>query len=122
MNKDRRKQLEDVRDSLDEIISSLNDIKDEEQDAYDNMPESLQSSDKGSRMTDAIDTIDEAISSIEEAQQHNLNLYRYDNRRTVKQLLSARGKSLRTARHHRTCRSRTATRAEIEHYGTELCG
>lgn len=51
MNKDRRKQLEDVRDSLDEIISSLNDIKDEEQDAYDNMPESLQSSDKGSRMT-----------------------------------------------------------------------
>ena len=40
MNKDRRKQLEDVRDSLDEIISSLNDIKDEEQDAYDNMPES----------------------------------------------------------------------------------
>ena len=42
MNKDRRKQLEDVRDSLDEIISSLNDIKDEEQDAYDNMPESLQ--------------------------------------------------------------------------------
>lgn len=41
MNKDRRKQLEDVKDSLDEIIASLNDIKDEEQDAYDNMPESL---------------------------------------------------------------------------------
>ena len=38
MNKDRRKQLEDVKDSLDEIIASLNDIKDEEQDAYDNMP------------------------------------------------------------------------------------
>lgn len=53
MNKDRRKQLEDVKDSLDEIIASLNDIKDEEQDAYDNMPESLQSSDNGSRMTDA---------------------------------------------------------------------
>lgn len=47
MNKDRRKQLEDVKDSLDEIIASLNDIKDEEQDAYDNMPESLQSSDNG---------------------------------------------------------------------------
>lgn len=38
MNKDRRKQLEDVKDSLDEIIASLNDIKDDEQDAYDNMP------------------------------------------------------------------------------------
>ena len=55
MNKDRRKQLEDVKDSLDEIIASLNDIKDDEQDAYDNMPESLQSSDNGSRMTDAIE-------------------------------------------------------------------
>ena len=38
MNKDRRKQLEDVRDSLDEIISSLNDIKDEEQDPTTTCP------------------------------------------------------------------------------------
>ena len=60
MNKDRRKQIEDVKDSLDEIIASLNDIKDEEQDAYDNKPESLQSSDNGSRRTDPIDAIDEA--------------------------------------------------------------
>lgn len=70
MNKNRRRQLEDVKDSLDEIIASLNDIRDDEQDAYDNMPESLQSSYQGSRMTDAIDAIEEVISSVEEARQH----------------------------------------------------
>lgn len=70
MNKDRRRQLEDVKDSLDEAIALLNDIKDEEQDAYDNLPESLQASANASKMTDAIDTIDDAISSVEEAQRH----------------------------------------------------
>ena len=40
----------------------------------------------------------------------------------VKQLLSTRCESFRTARHNRTCRGRYATRAEIDYFSTELCG
>lgn len=67
MNKQRRKQILDIRNQLEQNINELQSVLDEEQYSYDNMPENLQFSMRGEEMEDAITTMEEAIESIQSA-------------------------------------------------------
>ena len=67
MNKQRRKELNDIIERLDGIIADIEALRDEEQDYFDNMPENLQGSEKGEMAENAISEMDNAISSIEDA-------------------------------------------------------
>ena len=67
MNKNRRKQLEDICRKLEELNDKLDSILSDEQDYFDNMPENLQNSMRGSDSEEAIDLMEEAIGSIEVA-------------------------------------------------------
>lgn len=67
MNKNRRKQLEDICKKLEELNDKLDGILSDEQDYFDNMPENLQGSMRGSDSEEAIDLMEEAIGSIEAA-------------------------------------------------------
>lgn len=73
MNKDRRKEiqnlisrmaeLESLRDELKEAIEA---VRDEEQEYYDNMPEGLQGSDRGYAAEEAISNLEDAINQLED--------------------------------------------------------
>jgi len=72
MNKQRRKDLDKVREYLEaanqplaDALGDLEGIRDEEQEAFDNMPEGLQEADAGIRALEAIDALEEAISQVE---------------------------------------------------------
>ena len=67
MNKQRRKELNDIIETLNNVIADIEALRDEEQDYYDNMPENLQGSEKGEMAERAISEMDDAISSIEDA-------------------------------------------------------
>lgn len=67
MNKNRRKQLEDLCKKLEELNDKLDGILCDEQDYFDNMPENLQGSMRGSDSEEAISLMEEAIGSIEAA-------------------------------------------------------
>lgn len=67
MNKQRRKQILDIKNQLEQNINELQSVLDEEQYSYDNMPENLQFSMRGEEMEDAITTMEEAIESIQSA-------------------------------------------------------
>lgn len=66
MNKQRRKELENIADVLNDCMSRLEYVKDEEQEAYDNLPESLQYSEKGELMQENVDDIDMIISDLDQ--------------------------------------------------------
>lgn len=73
MNKQRRKEIQEVsakiealRDLLSEIKEETERIRDEEQDYYDNMPEGLQSSDRGYAAENAIDQLDNVVSVLDD--------------------------------------------------------
>lgn len=80
MNKNRRKELNDIFrriekeiqpatdafPDVEEIKAQLEDIRDAEQEAYDNLPESLQDGERGEQMTEAVENIETAISNLEE--------------------------------------------------------
>lgn len=66
MNKQRRKQLEDIQNNLQNIMSELEILKDEEQEYFDNMPDSLQYGEKGDKAQEAVDAIEGAINGIDE--------------------------------------------------------
>lgn len=87
MNRERRKELDQVSDLLQVIVGEIDEEPDwsdlrsrledhkttveglqaEEQEAYDNMPESFQSGDKGDTAQSAIDNMGSAIGEIESA-------------------------------------------------------
>lgn len=74
MNKQRRKQIDQIitrlQDELAPLIDSIREeietIRDEEQEYYDNMPESLQSGDKGDVAQSAIEALEEGVNTLEE--------------------------------------------------------
>ena len=72
MNKQRRKQLEDVVAHIDQAKVLLEYIINDEQEAYDNMPESLQESERGEQMSEYIDTMQEAFDGLDE---YSCNLF-----------------------------------------------
>lgn len=73
MNKQRRKDIEDIIAKLadlealkTEIYEAIETVKDEEQEYYDNMPEGLQGSDRGYAAEEAINNLDEAYSMVDD--------------------------------------------------------
>jgi len=75
MNKERRKQLDELASKINEVKDELESIMKDEEEYRDNMPENLQGSERYEmadtacyEMQSALDSLDEAISSIEEAQ------------------------------------------------------
>ena len=87
MNKERRRQLQEITSELGEIINDIEVIKgrlddtkcdienvcEEEDESYNNLPESFQDGERGERMQEAIsfmesscDEIDNSLNSIEE--------------------------------------------------------
>jgi hypothetical protein len=74
MNKDRRKQLDALRQRIETLKSEAESLKDDlesgplsdEQDAFDNMPESLQDGEKGTKAQEALDSMQEAIDALDE--------------------------------------------------------
>lgn len=67
MNKQRRKQIEEVIEPLSVLLEVINDIKDSEQEYLENMPENLQDSEKAGKAQTAIDALESAYDSLEEA-------------------------------------------------------
>lgn len=66
MNKQRRRELENIADVLSDCLNRLEYVKDDEQEAYDNLPESLQYSEKGEIMQENVDDIDMIISDLDQ--------------------------------------------------------
>lgn len=71
MNKQRRAQIENVKQimlgawtTLVDAKGRLEEIRDAEQEAFDGMPESLQGSEKGEQSEAAIAALDEVIDAI----------------------------------------------------------
>ncbi len=50
MNKERRKQLNEIAEQIGSLKDQLESLRDEEQDYYDNMPESFQGGEKAEKM------------------------------------------------------------------------
>lgn len=74
MNKQRRKELNEVKERLVELKDRLEELEAEEQDYLDNMPENFQCGEKGETAEEAIcalstaqESIDEAMEAIDEA-------------------------------------------------------
>lgn len=66
MNKNRRKQIDDILEQLNPLLLEIESVKDEEQEAYDNLPESMQNGDKGEKMSDAVNNLEYAFDSLTE--------------------------------------------------------
>lgn len=74
MNKQRRKQLDELREKIDrmlEDLSTLRDeaesIRDEEQEYYDNMPENMRDGDKGCEVSNGLDELNSMVEALDEA-------------------------------------------------------
>ena len=67
MNKNRRKQLEELCNEMTNQLEGLRALLDEEQEYYDNMPESLQYSERGEQSSEYISTMESALDDIESA-------------------------------------------------------
>ena len=66
MNKERRKQLQEVINKISEAHDLLDEILSDEQDAFDNMPEGLRSSERGETMEEGIYNMEEARDNLED--------------------------------------------------------
>ena len=66
MNKNRRKQIDEILEQLNPLLLEIESVKDEEQEAYDNLPESMQSGDKGEKMSDSVNNLEYAFDSLTE--------------------------------------------------------
>lgn len=66
MNKQRRRELQNIIDEIDILKSNLEDIQNEEE-YRDNIPENMQSSEKYEIAEAACDSMSEAIDNLEEA-------------------------------------------------------
>ncbi len=74
MNKERRKQLNEINELIESIKSTLEGLTGEEEEYRDNIPENLQASERFERADEAcsylyyaLDSLDEAIENISEA-------------------------------------------------------
>lgn len=70
MNKDRRKQLTEIRGRLNEIWDELETIQGEEQDYFDNMPESIQSGERGDAAQEAAEALESAHGCVHDAMSY----------------------------------------------------
>ena len=54
MNKDVRKEIQDLIEQLDAIKTRVEKLRDDKDNKYSNLPDSLQSSEKGEKMQEAM--------------------------------------------------------------------
>lgn len=66
MNKQRRKQLQEIANTLSELKEQLDILTQEEQDAFDNLPEGIQYSDKGTEMEENVSEMEDILSGLED--------------------------------------------------------
>ena len=67
MNKQRRRDLEDIVSKIEGAISDLEYVINDEEAAYDALPESLQYSEKGEAMEDNVSDLNDALADLESA-------------------------------------------------------
>lgn len=66
MNKERRKQINELCNKLRDLSEDLNCILSDEQDCFDSMPENLQGSEKGCASEEAIESLEEASEQLDD--------------------------------------------------------
>jgi hypothetical protein len=66
MNKQRRKEIEDIIADLYILQERIETVKDEEEDYLYNIPENLQSSERYTKAQDNVDNLDSAYDAIDE--------------------------------------------------------
>ncbi|CEE63023.1 conserved hypothetical protein [Xanthomonas citri pv. citri] len=69
MNKQRRKQLDEIVEALDRLKDQLAELP-EQEEARDALPESLQQGERGQRMDESVDSLTGAESALDEAIEH----------------------------------------------------
>lgn len=67
MNKQRRKQIEEVTGKIRDLLVDLEVLKDEEEEYKDNIPENLQGTERYERAEECVDGLQEAIDDIDRA-------------------------------------------------------
>lgn len=70
MNKQRRKELNEIISKLENLRDDLECLQGEEQDYYDNMPENLQCSERGERAEEAVSSLEDALYNIDALTQY----------------------------------------------------
>lgn len=72
MNKNRRNQLQEIRDKLSSLASGIaelrdqiNTVKDSEQDYFDDIPERLQGGERGQAAEEAVSNLDTALGALD---------------------------------------------------------
>lgn len=67
MNKQRRKDIDRLKNLINTLKDDLENILNDEQDYFDNMPENLQGSLRGEESEDAISNMEDAIENLSDA-------------------------------------------------------
>lgn len=74
MNRQRRKEIEEIKDVLGELFDRVECLKEEEEEYLENMPDGIRESERGEAaedairiLEDALEEIDGAVSSLESA-------------------------------------------------------
>ncbi len=70
MNKQRRKQIDQILEKLAELSAMVEEVYNDEDEAYNNLPESIQDSERGEAMYEAVDALESAYSACEELQEY----------------------------------------------------
>jgi len=70
MNKNRRKEIDDLADELRNLSARIEEVKFEEEEYLECMPENLQQSEKAEAAEQAIDQLDSAQASVDEAVEY----------------------------------------------------
>ena len=67
MNKERRKELEEIHETLGNLILQVEELHDAEEEAFSNLPESLQETERGAAMETAMDMLENLQNFLEDA-------------------------------------------------------
>lgn len=67
MNKERRKELQNILDEISLLQERLSCCRDEEQEAFDCMPENLQGGERGQKTEENISYLEDACTDLENA-------------------------------------------------------
>lgn len=68
MNKQRRKEIQEVIDQIADLKQTIEEINEQEEEYYNNMPEGIQDGQRGDMALRAIDCLEEAMGYLEDAE------------------------------------------------------
>ncbi len=66
MNKERRKNIQDVVEQLDGLKTTLEELQGEEEECRDNIPENLRGSERYEKADEACDALNDAVDGLED--------------------------------------------------------